>query len=143
MYDSILHEWFDQVWNQGKTDAVHRLLAPDALIHNLAQDGSDSRGADAFLAFFQKFREAFPDVHVTVHETVAQGDMAAARWTVAATHTGSGLGFAPTRRPVSFAGMTMARININEGRMVEGWNVWDVSALNSQLGFTVVPPTNV
>ena len=134
----MLHEWFDLVWNQGSTDAVHRLLAPGAVMHNLAQDGKDSYGAEEFLAFFHKFRDAFPDIHVTMHETVTQGDLQAGRWTVIATHTGDTLGLAPTRRKVTLDGMSLVRLA--NGRAVEAWNIWDAAALNTQLGFTLTPP---
>jgi steroid delta-isomerase-like uncharacterized protein len=138
MYDSLLHEWFDQVWNQGNMDAVHRILAPDAVVYNLAQDGKASTGPAGFLPFFTAFRDAFPDLQVMVHQAATEGDIVAGRWEAAATHTGHGFGFPATGKAVSFCGMSMARIA--NGQIVEAWNVWDVAALNNQLGFTTTPP---
>lgn len=138
MYKSLLHEWFDQVWNQGNVEAVHRLLASDGVIHNLAQDGKDSVGPADFLIFHEKFRDAFPDTHVDVHQTATEGDIVSGRWTATATHTGHGLGFAPTKRRVSFDGMSLVRVK--DGRLIEGWNVWDAAAMHTQLGFTSTPP---
>jgi steroid delta-isomerase-like uncharacterized protein len=140
MYKSILHEWFDLIWNQGNEDAVHRLLAPDAVLHNLAQDGKDSHGPADFLAFFAAFREAFPNIHIDVHETAMQDEIVCGRWTVKATHQGIGLGFAPTQRPISFDGMSLARVR--DGRIVEGWNIWDAAAMREQLGFITTLPVD-
>jgi steroid delta-isomerase-like uncharacterized protein len=138
MYPTVIHEWFDQIWNKGHQDAVHRLLTPDGVIHGLAQDGSAATGPEAFLAFYSKFRAAFSDLHITVLDTVTEGEIVASRWHCTANHTGDSLGFAPTGSAVAFSGMTMARLS--NGRIVEGWNIWDAAALNAQLGFQIVPP---
>ena len=29
---TLLHEWFEEVWNRGDAAAIDRLLAPDAVI---------------------------------------------------------------------------------------------------------------
>jgi steroid delta-isomerase-like uncharacterized protein len=138
MYQSIFHEWFDQVWNQGREAAVHRLLAPEGVFHNIAQDGKDTTGPEEFLPFFRAFRDAFPDIHITVHQTATEGDVVAGRFTLTATHKGHGLGVPPTDRHVSFDGMSMAKIV--DGKLVEGWNVWDAYGLREQLGFTSAAP---
>jgi steroid delta-isomerase-like uncharacterized protein len=130
MYKTLLHEWFEEIWNQGNGSAAHRLMAPQALIHNLAQDGKDSVGVAAFLDFFENFRKAFPDTRIDVHETATEGDLLSGRWTFHGTHTGDGLGFPPTNRLVSLEGMSFARIK--EGRMVEAWNVWDAAGMRTR-----------
>ena len=132
MHKSVLHEWFDEIWNQGNEAAVHRLLAENGVLHDLAQDGKDSSGPSGFLEFFRKFHAAFPDMHIKVHETVSEGELQACRWEARGTHTGDTLGFPATRSAVTFSGMSMARIA--QGKIVEGWNVWDAAGLNKQLG---------
>jgi steroid delta-isomerase-like uncharacterized protein len=138
MYPSLLHEWFDLVWNKGQVDAVHRILSPDAVIHNLAQDGKDSYGPDDFLAFFSAFRAAFPDMHVEVHETATEDGIVSGRWTSTGTHKGHELGFAPTERKISIGGMSVARIR--DGRIMEAWNIWDAAGMRDQLGFKTIAP---
>jgi steroid delta-isomerase-like uncharacterized protein len=138
MPDSFMHEWFDNVWNRGDENAVRRLLAPNGVLHNLSQDGRDGTGPADFLPFYRAFRDAFPDLHVEVHHTATEGDMVFGRWTVTGTHRGHGLGFSPTNKPVSFEGMSAVRLE--NGQMVEGWNLWEAARMRDQLGFTVVPP---
>jgi len=108
------------------------------VIHDLAQDGKDSRGPEAFLAFYRQFRDAFAQMRVEVRETGIDGDLAFGRFTVTAIHTGATLGFAPTNKRVEFAGMALARLR--DGKLVEGWNVWDAAKMREQLGFTSAPP---
>jgi len=129
---TFVHDWFEQVWNQGDESAIDRLMAPDALIHGLVDDaGNELQGSAGFKPFFRKFRDAFPDLQVTVEDTVVEGDKIVARCTVRGTHQGHTLGFAATRKPVIFSGITIARVH--NGRIVEGWNNFDFAAMNTQL----------
>jgi steroid delta-isomerase-like uncharacterized protein len=137
MYPTLIHEWFEEIWTKGDAGAAHRLMAPEARLHNLAQDGKDSVGVAEFLDFFQSFRTAFPDTRIDVHETAREGDFLSGRWTFHGTHAGDGLGFPATHRQVSFEGMSFARMK--DGQIVEGWNVWDAARMRDQLGFTSIP----
>jgi len=53
------------------------------------------------------------------------------------THRGNGLGFSATNRPIRFSGMTFARIQ--DGKLVEGWNVFDQLGMLQQLGIVNLP----
>ncbi len=60
---TLLHEWFEEVWNRGDAAAIDRLLAPDAVIHGLQDaDGNEVKGKEGFIPFFRNFRDAFPDL---------------------------------------------------------------------------------
>ena len=128
---TFVHRWFDEVWNQGRLEAIDELMAPDAAMHGLG-DGAGVNGAAAFKDFVVRLRGAFPDIQITVAETVVEGDMIASRWTATMTHSGDQLGLAPTGRRVGVTGMSMARLR--DGVMVEGWNNWDTMALMEQIG---------
>jgi steroid delta-isomerase-like uncharacterized protein len=131
---ALIVRWFDEVWNQGSTDAIDEMFAPDGVAHGL---GPDLRGPAEFKTFHAAFRQAFPDVRVEVDEIVAEGDRVAYRLTAVGTHQGDGLGFAATQRPARFVVMGSARIR--DGRIVEGWNVIDQLGMLTQLG-VVNPP---
>lgn len=138
MYPTILHEWFHEVWNRGDTNAVPRLLAADAMLYNLDQEGNDYRGPDQFLEFFERYRGAFPDLEIIVEDVIQAGDALAARWSVKGTHRGAHLGFGPTGAPVRLGGMTFCKVR--NGKIVEGWNLFDSASMMKQLGFTLTPP---
>jgi predicted ester cyclase len=70
-------------------------------------------------------------MHVTVEETVTEGDKTVARVIVTGTHTGPGLHKPPTGKPVRIAGMCMARLK--DGHVVESWNTFDFLGMNRQL----------
>ncbi|HZU28795.1 MAG TPA: ester cyclase [Bryobacteraceae bacterium] len=138
MAETILHEWFRRVWTQGDRNAVYDLLGADALIHELDERGGDSRGPDEFLVFFDRVRSAIPDMKVEVHDVVAAADWIAGRWTATGSHTGDQLGFPATQRPLRVSGMSLARIR--DGRIAEGWNIWDRLGFMEQLGFELRTP---
>jgi steroid delta-isomerase-like uncharacterized protein len=130
--DTLLHEWFEQVWNQGREEAIDRLFSEEGVAHGLSSEtGEAVRGPEAFKPFFRQFKSAFPDLRVDVVDTVREGDKIAARCEVRGTHTGDGLGIPPTQKPVSFTGILIARIR--DGKIVEAWNNFDFQALDRQL----------
>jgi steroid delta-isomerase-like uncharacterized protein len=133
----VLRSWFARVWNAGDESAIDELFAPDAVSRGLP--GGDRTGPDAFKPFFHSFRSAFPNVRIEVTQTVTEGDICVVHCEVTGTHTGDGLGVAPTHRSVRFSGMTMARV-VN-GRIQEAWNAYDFLSLYQQLG--IDPPAAV
>jgi steroid delta-isomerase-like uncharacterized protein len=129
---TIAHEWFEQVWNQGRAEAIDRLFAEDGIAHGLVDaEGNELRGPAGFKPFFHTFREAFPDIRIDVEDTVTEGDTIAARCVVHGTHLGNSLGLKATGNPVHFTGMTFLRIK--DGQIVEAWNNFDFATMNSQL----------
>ena len=124
----LIRRWFEEVWNQGRVAAIDEMLAQHAVIHGL---GEDMHGPAGFKPFHSSYRSAFPDV-IQVHDVVAEGGMVAARWSGTGTHQGDGLGFAATGKVVWFNGMTFVRVE--EGKVVEGWNVFDQMGMLQQLG---------
>ena len=131
--DTVLHRWFEEVWNQGLESSIDVLLADDAVAHGLGDEtGVDLHGPAGFKPFFRKFRAAFPDMRITVEDALMEGDRIAARCSVVATHSGPGLMPAPTNRSVSFTGMCFVRVR--DGKLVEGWNNFDFLAMYQQLG---------
>jgi steroid delta-isomerase-like uncharacterized protein len=129
---TIADEWFDQVWNQGRAEAIDRLFKEDGVAHGLVDgDGNELRGPTGFMPFFHSFREAFPDLRVETKDTVVEGDKIAARCIVRGTQLGHSLGFQATGNPVQFTGMTFLRIR--EGQIVEAWNNFDFATMTAQL----------
>lgn len=127
-----MHEWFEEVWNQGSTEAIDRLLAGDAIAHGLTdKDGKELRGREAFKQFHESFRNAFPDLRVEVADSIVSGDKAVARCAVSGTHQGDGLGFKATGKNAQFEGICIARIK--DGKIVEAWNHFDFLSLFQQL----------
>ncbi len=80
---------------------IRRMFAADGVAHGLSNDsGNPLRGPAGFREFHARFREAFPDIVVTVEDTIAEDDKIAARCIVRGKHGGDSLGFAATQAPM-------------------------------------------
>jgi steroid delta-isomerase-like uncharacterized protein len=135
---ALARRWFEEVWNKGRPEAIDELLDADVIAHGLGSNGKDLRGPAGFKQFHQKFIGAFPDIRIQVEEVIAERDLVAIRFSGAATHRGDHLGVAATQKPVTFTGMSFIRCR--NGKIVEGWNNFDVMGLMQQIG--AVPPTS-
>ena len=99
--DALIRRWFEEVWNQGRVEAIDEMFAADGVAHGLSNDsGNPLRGPAGFREFHARFREAFPDIVVTVEDTIAEDDKIAARCIVRGKHGGDSLGFAATQAPM-------------------------------------------
>jgi steroid delta-isomerase-like uncharacterized protein len=129
--ESYFDRWFEEVWNQGRIEAVDEMLTPGCRVHRSDERGRAKNGPEEFKAFVQQMRTAFSDISATVDATIQQGNQVAARFTFQATHSGDGLGFPPTNKRVKITGMCWGLLE--NGRAVEAWNNWDQLELLKQL----------
>jgi steroid delta-isomerase-like uncharacterized protein len=131
--ETVMRAWFEEVWNQGREDAIDRLFAAGGVAHGLP--GGSVDGPQGFRSVFTTFRGAFPDIHIDVERMVVDGDQVAVHCRVSGTHTGATLGVPPTGKKIDFCGMVIARIT--GGQFQEGWNCFDFLTMYQQIG--VVP----
>jgi predicted ester cyclase len=100
------------------------------------------RGERKFYAFFDRMQAAFSNFHVTVHDSVVQGDKICLRWTCKMRHTGNGMGMPPTGKLVKVTGITIIRVAAD--KIVEAWQNWDLLGLLQQIqGSNAKPATYI
>ena len=98
----------EEVFNQGDLTIVDELVAPDFLNHDVPP-GMNHRGPDSTRQIARMLRTAFPDLHFTIEELVAEADTVAGRVTMRGTHLGPFQGIAPTARSFQQAHMHFVR----------------------------------
>jgi steroid delta-isomerase-like uncharacterized protein len=116
---------------QGNLDVADELFAPDYVGHDPASL-EDIRGPEGVKEFASMYRNAFPDVQLSVQEQVAEGDMVATRWIASGTHQGDLMGIAPTGNRVTVAGTSVERIV--DGKIEETWDNYDALGMMQQIG---------
>jgi steroid delta-isomerase-like uncharacterized protein len=129
---------YEELLNGGDLSVADELVAPDFVNHE-APPGMD-RGPDSMRGLATMLRTAFPDLHFTIEELVAEGDTVAGRLTMSGTHEGPLMGMPPTGRTVRQNHMHFVRFR--EGKAVEHWGVRDDTTMMQQLG-AVPPPGQV
>jgi len=129
---NLLRRWFEEVWNEGRTELMGELLAADAPVHGVGGGNDVVHGPAGFLPAYEQLTGAFPDIRFTVEQAISEGELVALRWTARATHSGDHLGMPATGRQVTVTGMVFARVR--DGKMIEGWNNWDMMGLMHAIG---------
>src|SRR5436189_2664270 len=120
---ALVTRWFEEVWNQGRTEAIHEVMAADCVVHGLSEDGTPLHGPANFLPFHKQFREAFRGIEVVVEDAIAEGDKVAVRCSVKGKRAGDSLGFKATNATAEFDGIAIVRVK--DGKFVEAWNNFD------------------
>ena len=124
----------DEAFNQGNVDVLDEVLSADAVSHDPAEP-EDVRGVEAHKQRVLGYRAAMSDLHVTVDDVFAEGNMVAMRWSVEATNDGELQGMPPTGKHVAFTGLSIDRFDA-DGRIAETWDQWDNAGFMQQLGIT-------
>jgi predicted ester cyclase len=129
---TLIRRWFDEVWNKGMVSAIDEQFSHDGVMWGVGRPDIASHGPAEFKVFYDTLRQAYPDIHVELEQVVQEGDTAFARWTATMTHSGDGLGIAPTNKKLKICGMSACKVR--DGKIVEGWNVWDQVGMARELG---------
>jgi steroid delta-isomerase-like uncharacterized protein len=127
----LARRWFEEVWNQGRIDTIVEMYHSSATATGFPDPDSVIRGPEEFAQLSQQFRGAFPDMHVTIDDVIAEGNRVAVLWTATMTHTGDGLGFAASSKKVRVPGTSF--ITCRDGQIVEGRNHMDFTKVLLQL----------
>jgi steroid delta-isomerase-like uncharacterized protein len=80
---------------------------------------------------------AFPDMHFTVRQQIAEGDKVLTHKTFHGTHRGPFMGIPATGKEVSIDVMDI--FTVTDGRMREHWTVSDMLGMLQQLGVAPGP----
>ena len=90
---------------------------------------------EQFKAMAQMSITAFPDLVVTIHDQVAEGDLVVTRWSAVGTHLGDFMGHAGSGRRVEITAIHIHRIANN--RIAVLWEEIDLLGLSKQLGIAM------
>jgi predicted ester cyclase len=128
---------YEEVLNKGDVSIVDELIAPDFFNH--AAPAATNRGPSSLRWLATMLRTAFPDLHFTIEELVAEGDIVAGRLSMSGTHEGPLMGMPPpSARAVRQEHMHLVRYR--DGKAVEHWGVRDDLGMMQQMG--VIPEPN-
>lgn len=121
-HKSAVRRLVDEVMNGGRLDVLEELYSP-----------AMARAAARWIA---PFRQAFPDVHMTVVDLVAEGDKVAARFTCSATQRGEWQGQPATGRRFENVDEVYF-FRFQDGKIVHAWGLEDNLARIQQLGLAL------
>ena len=130
---AIARRGWEELWNKGNLAIAAEHYAPDYVVH--MPGTAKVRGPEAQTQQVLLYRTAFPDLHFTIEDQIAEGDKVVNRVTARGTHRGEFRGIPPTGKQMMVTGVTIDRIV--GGKLQESWASWDFLGVLQQLG--VVP----
>jgi len=127
---ALIRRLFDEVLNAGNFGLLDQLIGASYVEHNPV--ANQAAGAAGVRDRILQLRAAFPDLRFSLQELIGEDAIVAARYRWQGTHTGLFLGITPTGRRLSVRGMDFYRLE--DGRVVEHWDVVDEFGMLTQLG---------
>jgi steroid delta-isomerase-like uncharacterized protein len=132
---ATFRRYVEEGWAKDGVEVADEVFAEGYVAHQ--PDGSEQeRGPEDVKQFLRQYREAFPDLQITIEDQIAEGDKVVIRLTASGTHQGEFMGIPPTGNRAAWTEIHVCRIA--DGKLVEHWANLDQLGMMQQLG--VVPP---
>jgi steroid delta-isomerase-like uncharacterized protein len=122
--------FIEEPFNEGNLDAIDELCSDDYVGHDPLAGDTDREAGKQTVA---GYREAFPDIHVTIDEIFAAGDRVVVQWTAQGTFQNPMMGLQPTgEKGAPIHGIGIDRFE--DGKIVESWGQWDTLQFMRDIG---------
>jgi len=131
---AIVRRLFEEAFNKRNAGVINELLAANYVNHDFP---APAPGAEGFRQVNALFLTAFPDMHVTFEEELAEGNMVITRGYFTGTHKGEFQGVPPTGKQIKVKYIDIWRVE--NGKLVENWVQMDQLGLLQQLGVVPTP----
>lgn len=128
---AIVSRFYEEVMSQGNMNLLDEIMASDFKDHGETLFGSP-QGRDTLKQGITASRAVFGDLHVQLHDVIADGEMVGVRGTMRCTHQGEFLGVSPSGNELSWNGLALFRIV--DGKITERWFNSDSLSITQQLG---------
>lgn len=126
----IVRQFIEQVLNRGNIEVAEEFFWDD-MVEQVPLPGQGP-GLAGLKDALRGLRDAFPDMHWTIHEQICEGEKVVSRFEWTGTHRGSFLGVPATGRSVRVWGMVIDRFD--EGKIKDTRIIMDTLALMGQMG---------
>ena len=124
---------WEEAFGKGNLEVIDELFAPSYYFRSPL--GIDIKGAEGFKQNLAMMRSAFPDMHISIDDMLADDDKVVTHFTLTGTFKGEMMGIAPTGKKVTVTGVVITRwVN---GKEVEAWESLDTLAFYQQLGIPI------
>src|SRR5262245_57065724 len=104
---AIDRRYAEEVLDQGMVDVIDEICSDDSAGHVPGMPPMDREGDKHLIAMLHG---AFPDLHCTMDDQIAEGDRVVHRLTCSGTHRGDFMGVPPSGNRVTVGGININRI---------------------------------
>lgn len=117
-----------RLWDIKDLKAIQDFFDPKCILHSSLGEFS---GVDSMEKIAQAWLKGFPDLFVENIAIISEKDLVVIHWKAKGTHLGEFKGIAPTKKPISYSGVTIYRIE--HQKIVEYWAYLDMYHLLNSL----------
>jgi predicted ester cyclase len=128
---SLANRFVEEVLNKGNLSVIDQYATLNFIDHRVIL--GLPAGREGMRAFISGLRGAFPDLHYTIDDTIAEGDKVVQRSIARGTMKGDFMGMSASGKTAIWEEIHITRFA--EGRAVEHWAVVDQLGMLTQLGF--------
>ena len=125
---ALVRRYYDEVLNQRNLAVLDELLAPTFVSYL-------PTGAALPEQAIRMSHAAFPDLHVTIEDQIAEEDKVVTRYRAQGTHAADFAGIPATNKPLTVTAIHIHRVA--NGKLVEHWEAINLFGMLQQLG--VIP----
>ena len=136
---TVSRRFFDEAFSKGQLNVLDEIIAKDHVNSGPGSLPGLPTGPEGTKQLVTVYRNAFPDVHFTIDEQIAEGEKVITRWTAHGTHQGELAGLPATGKSSTVTGIAIDRI-VN-GKIAESWGIFDQFGMMQQLGVIPMPET--
>jgi steroid delta-isomerase-like uncharacterized protein len=122
----------EEGWNKRNLAAALDAISPDFVVPG----PFSMKGPEAFSTIIKENLKAYPDVHITIDDMVAEDDKVAMHCTWTGTFTGEFFGMKPTGKPFKTQDVFFYRMK--DGKIAEAWQLED-GTFKKQVGLPSPP----
>jgi len=112
---TIIRRYIEEIENTGDVSKIHDFISENYVeVHEGERYQIGIQGAiDHVLGV----RHVFPDLKLTIHEQISEGEWVASVYSVTGTFKNEWFGMKPTGMPMTFTGVNMDRVR--DGKIIE------------------------
>lgn len=139
---AIVCRLYEEVWNQRRLELLDELMSPSYVFHGTTVEGSvlgsavgPAVGPEGYKGMVTLWLKGFPDLRMTVRDTLGEGEKIVVAWTLSGTHQGEFRRIPATNKKMSVSGITI--MHVSNGKIIDSNSSWDAYSLVKQLGGSV------
>lgn len=134
---AIIRRFFEEAFGKGVLAVLDEIIAADQVNGGPGALPGMPYGPEGSKMLITAYRSAFPDLHFTIEEQIAEGNTVVTRWTAHGTHNGELAGIPATGKRTTVVGVGIDRVE--NGKIVESWGTFDQFGMMQQLGVIPTP----
>jgi predicted ester cyclase len=135
---ACVRSFYEEYYNGGHLEAIDIMFSP-AYVHNTSEVPGGKMAYEEYREHMLLLSRAFPHMKVTIDDQVAEKDRVATRFTMYGIQEGDMPGIPAKGREIKVGAITILRVA--DGRIIEGWEIYDSLEMAIQLGVARVVST--